>query len=222
MVESKQVMDTPGQLILIKGFLQTHEIDGGVVEELMTRVSLGLNLESLGIRKQTADAMIMEIVQGIYISSQFLRISCPDAFGLMTDDEIGVLPSGHSVPPLLPLATSGTTAECPNGVVNYSPFYLREVAKSIERGFEPIALSSLIETSFHEVYHLWQRKAYPRELERDRMIRRMSGKTAWKETWSEREADRFSFDFAAARIEISMPQGTEGLSLVESDLTFTE
>jgi hypothetical protein len=202
MVETKWGDNAPTQVALIKDFLQTNEVSESAVSILQWRIGAGIDFKSLGIEGAVADEMILKIAGGICLATQFLRIHYPDSIVMLVSSNDGSSElSEDSMRQTL--ATSDRSKTFSNGIIYFSPVFLQQVAKAVGRGlFTEIALGALADIGMHETYHIWQDIEHPVELARDTKILRKSGKKAWLETWSEKEAIGFSLAVRTAMTEL--------------------
>lgn len=181
-------------------FIEKHVVDTGRMAQIRVEVASGLRIrDGLGldqIAHTTELAMQDAIAWSIYYSSAYLKHPLPDVVNFLK----GKLANPTKNNPNYVLACSYKTAENPNGIISFSPYYLANVAASIEGRGIPQRLS-LANLSGHEVYHLAQRDRFP-VCNIKHTAKLSLDNRDWENTWSERGANIFGDYFDQARDDV--------------------
>jgi hypothetical protein len=184
-------------------FFLNHKVEEEELNRIRGTVSLGIRLKEkygLQILEETEAEMVEQISQGLYLASQYLHLPVPDEVGFI-EGKKGI-PDRNIDGGNYSLADNAVSEECPNGIICYSPFYLKQIADCIERvdgnpGYYE-AMYSLMLVSSHEIYHTREHAKFPRMLRRDVDILENSGIEQWNNTHAERGAKLFGDLFATA------------------------
>jgi hypothetical protein len=209
MVEGAKFPIDP-ELEAMRAFILSHQVDEAELHDVGRIVASNVSLRARGLKILTpTEQMIVEhIAKSLYYSSKYLNLPMPDGVGFIEGEEGIPNRDGDYT-----RAENIVNDDHPAGLINYSLYYLTQVARCFE-GLVGIAeptfpVRSLATLSSHEVFHTWQRENSTREYKRDMAIsiifkKRGNIRTwsrAWNKTPTERGAIAFEEKFGIAYIQ---------------------
>ncbi len=163
---------------------------------LREEIYKGLELEEAGYLKMSSavkENIVGELEDQTQRLSKFLRIPIP-SFGLLFGWKEDPGESFFSDATLL--ATSAKNIEFPNGIIRYSPLFLKDHI-NFRMGAPYKPSFSLAEVNAHEALHLWEHKYDRKTILANCKAIEIGGLKGWSNTSSERFAAAFAKNWVA-------------------------
>ena len=209
MTAERKVEFSPRDRVIdeMRQFLLRHEVDEVELGGVRGLATLGLGLRdkfSLEINAETDQVMVEQVSRSIYLASKQLDLPMPDKIDFIKGKQ--GIPDSSIKDGDYYRGSNVVNEYFPNGLIAYSPYFLKMIADCIEgvpgNPSPHQAIHALVEVSAHEVFHTHQRKKYSqamaREDEQAAELENRGETFNWENLMTERGARAFADRFAVA------------------------